>query len=69
MKKIKSFLSEHPEYLAIVIIILIVTFFIVQFTKPEFTNSLNGYFRKPITEMTIGEFVFILWLINAVFSK
>ena len=44
-------------------------FFLVQVSSPEFAGSLKTYFAKSITEMSIGEFVFILWLLNAVFSK
>jgi hypothetical protein len=69
VKKIKNFLSEHPEYIAIAVIVLVIVFFIVQFSQPEFVSSAKIYLGKSITEMTIGEFLFCLWLVNAIFSK
>ena len=69
MKKIKSFLSENPEYIFIAVIALVAIYFIVLFTQPEFVSSAKTYLGKSITEMSIGELVFFLWLINAVFSK
>ena len=69
MKKIKNFLSEHPGYIAIAVIVLVIAFFIVQFHQPEFVSSAKTYLGKSITKMTIGEFLFCLWLVNAIFSK
>ncbi len=69
MKKIKSFLSEHPKYIAIITIAIIITFFVVQFSQPEFVNSTKAYLGKSVTEMSVGEFLFCLWFVNAIFSK
>lgn len=69
MKKVKLFLSEHPEYIALAVIALFAIYFIVQFTQPEFVASAKAYLGKSVTEMSIGEFIFCLWFFNAVFSK
>jgi hypothetical protein len=69
IKKVKILLSDYSSHILIVVIALTVIVSVLYFSKAVPWDLLKNYFHRPITEMSVGEFVAWIWFIAAVFSK